>query len=111
MGPPALRPLFRKMFPRLFSGGTTKEAGKYSTSSKCGDATGIGGTIHLNDMHRSNVQTDILGYSPDGSQEDIMRYNGILRTTLMSNTTMRFRWKEERRYTTREDDATANAEV
>ncbi|EKJ71922.1 hypothetical protein FPSE_07925 [Fusarium pseudograminearum CS3096] len=78
---PALRPLFRKMFPRLLSSRSTKEAGKYLKSSKCGNATGIGGTIYLKDMHRSNVQTEIHSYSPDGSQKDIMRYTGILRTT------------------------------
>jgi hypothetical protein len=81
---PALRPLFRKMFPRLFSGRSTNEAGKYITPNKYGNGTGIGGSFHLKDMHRSRTQTEIRGYTPNGSEEEIMTYNGILRTTAVS---------------------------
>ncbi|KAH6954807.1 hypothetical protein DER45DRAFT_616140 [Fusarium avenaceum] len=78
---PTLRPLFRSMFPRLFSGPTTNEAGKYNTAHT-GDNGGAGVvSFHLKDMHRSRTQTEIRGYSPNGSEEEIMTYNGILRTT------------------------------
>uniref|UniRef100_A0A0D2XJA9 Rhodopsin domain-containing protein n=1 Tax=Fusarium oxysporum (strain Fo5176) TaxID=660025 RepID=A0A0D2XJA9_FUSOF len=78
---PALRPLFRKMFPRLFSGRSTNETGKYNTPSRYGNCASGGGIFHLKDMHRSRTQTEIRGYSPNGSEEEIMTYNGILRTT------------------------------
>ncbi|KAH7232406.1 uncharacterized protein BKA55DRAFT_581072 [Fusarium redolens] len=84
---PALRPLFRKMFPRLFSGTSTNDAGKYNTPSAYGNSSRHGAgtagvtSFHLKDMHRSRTQTEIRGYSPNGSEEEIMTYNGILRTT------------------------------
>ncbi|RBR11054.1 uncharacterized protein FIESC28_09199 [Fusarium coffeatum] len=78
---PALRPLFRKMFPRLFSGRTTNEAGIYKSQSKYGNGTGGVGSFHLKDMSRTRTQTEIRGYTPNGSEEEIMTYNGILRTT------------------------------
>lgn len=81
---PALRPLFRKMFPRLFSGRSTNETGKYNTPSRYGNCASGGGLFHLKDMHRSRTQTEIRGYSPNGSEEEIMTYNGILRTTAVS---------------------------
>ncbi|KAF5717235.1 integral membrane protein PTH11 [Fusarium mundagurra] len=79
---PALRPLFRRMFPRLFSGKSSTENGKYNTpSSRYGNGTAGVSSFHLKDMHRSRTQTEIRGYSPNGSEEEIMTYNGILRTT------------------------------
>ena len=81
---PALRPLFRKMFPRLFSGRTTNEAGIYKSQSKYGNGTGGVGSFHLKDMSRTRTQTEIRGYTPNGSEEEIMTYNGILRTTAVS---------------------------
>ncbi|RFN46075.1 hypothetical protein FIE12Z_9676 [Fusarium flagelliforme] len=78
---PALRPLFRKMFPRLFSGRTTNEAGIYKSQSKYGNGTGGVGSFHLKNMSRTRTQTEIRGYTPNGSEEEIMTYNGILRTT------------------------------
>ncbi|KAJ4122950.1 hypothetical protein NW768_009941 [Fusarium equiseti] len=78
---PALRPLFRKMFPRLFSGRTTNEAGVYKSQSKYGNGTGGVSSFHLRDMSRTRTQTEIRGYTPNGSEEEIMTYNGILRTT------------------------------
>ncbi|KAH7192893.1 uncharacterized protein B0J16DRAFT_316575 [Fusarium flagelliforme] len=81
---PALRPLFRKMFPRLFSGRTTNEAGIYKSQSKYGNGTGGVGSFHLKNMSRTRTQTEIRGYTPNGSEEEIMTYNGILRTTAVS---------------------------
>ncbi|KAK7596859.1 hypothetical protein V3481_003467 [Fusarium oxysporum f. sp. vasinfectum] len=81
---PALRPLFRKMFPRLFSGRSANETGKYNTPSRYVNCACGGGSFHLKDMDRSRAQTEIRGYSPNGSEEEIMTYNGILRTTSVS---------------------------
>ncbi|KAG5791067.1 hypothetical protein H9Q69_009874 [Fusarium xylarioides] len=81
---PALRPLFRRMFPRLFSGKSTNDTGKYNTPSRYGNGTAGVSSFHLKDMHRSRTQTEIRGYSPNGSEEEIMTYNGILRTTAVS---------------------------
>ncbi|RKK24759.1 hypothetical protein BFJ65_g2685 [Fusarium oxysporum f. sp. cepae] len=69
------------MFPRLFSGRSTNETGKYNTPSRYGNCASGGGLFHLKDMHCSWTQTEIRGYSPNGSEEEIMTYNGILRTT------------------------------
>lgn len=81
---PALRPLFRKMFPRLFSGRSTNETGKYNTPSRFGNCACGGGSFHLKDMDRSRARTEIRGYSPNGNEEEIMTYNGSLRTTAVS---------------------------
>ncbi|SCO19535.1 uncharacterized protein FFB20_15708 [Fusarium fujikuroi] len=35
----------------------------------------------MKDMRRSRTQTEIRGYSPNGSEEEIMIYNGILLIT------------------------------
>ncbi|TVY77727.1 hypothetical protein Focb16_v007450 [Fusarium oxysporum f. sp. cubense] len=77
----ALRPLFRKMFPRLFSGRSTNGTGKYNTPSRFGNCACGGGSFHLKDMDRSRARTEIRGYSPNGNEEEIMTYNGSLRTT------------------------------
>jgi hypothetical protein len=81
---PTLRPLFRTMFPRLFSGPSTNEIGKYVTPNEGGNGGAGIVSFHLKDMHRSRTQTEIRGYSPNGSEEEIMTYNGILRTTAVS---------------------------
>ncbi|KAM0245905.1 hypothetical protein ACHAP5_005055 [Fusarium lateritium] len=69
------------MFPRLFSGPSTNGAGKYNTPNTGGNGGAGIVSLHLKDMHRSGTQTEIRGYSPNGSEEEIMTYNGILRTT------------------------------
>jgi hypothetical protein len=81
---PTLRPLFRSVFPRLFSGPTTNEIGNYNTPNTGGNGGAGIVSFHLKDMHRSRTQTEIRGYSPNGSEEEIMTYNGILRTTAVS---------------------------
>ncbi|KAF5026998.1 hypothetical protein F66182_872 [Fusarium sp. NRRL 66182] len=77
---PALRPLFRRMFPRLFSGRTSDENANYDTPNRYGNSTQALASFQLKDMRRSKTQTEIRGYTPNGSEEEIMTYNGILRT-------------------------------
>lgn len=88
---PALRPLFRKMFPGLFSNKSSNE--QYNTpsnyASNYGTGTGRRGTtlnqsFPLKDMHVSKTRTEIRGHSPNESEEEIMTYNGIIRTTAVS---------------------------
>ncbi|WZH50305.1 hypothetical protein QYS62_011549 [Fusarium acuminatum] len=81
---PALRPLFRRMFPRLFSGKSTNDTRNYNTPSHYANGTAGGMSFQLKDIHRSRTQTEIRGYSPNGSEEEIMTYNGILRTTAVA---------------------------
>ncbi|KAK1637771.1 hypothetical protein BDP81DRAFT_460405 [Colletotrichum phormii] len=84
---PALRPLFRRWMPKLF-GGTTKKTtgkgyyGKYATGS-LRNPTGIqeGNDITLKEMRSRAHCTEIRSVSPSGSEEEIMTYNGIVRTT------------------------------
>ncbi|KAM6517791.1 hypothetical protein FSOLCH5_006559 [Fusarium solani] len=83
---PALRPLFRRMFPGLFSNKSSNEAMDYNTRSRYDNSTGIRHTtaarsFPLKDIHLSKTHTEIRGHSPNGSEEEIMTYNGIIRTT------------------------------
>ncbi|EXK25349.1 hypothetical protein FOXG_17561 [Fusarium oxysporum f. sp. lycopersici 4287] len=84
---PALRPLFRKMFPGLFSNKSSNE--NYNTPrnyvSNYGTGTdrrhaNINQSFPLKDMHVSKTRTEIRGHSPNESEEEIMTYNGIIRT-------------------------------
>ncbi|KAF7562140.1 hypothetical protein G7046_g1982 [Stylonectria norvegica] len=85
---PALRPLFRRMFPGLFSNKSSNDNGayNYNTPSNYGTGTGLRhtaghGAFPLKDMHAGKTHTEIRGHSPNGSEEEIMTYNGIIRTT------------------------------
>lgn len=87
---PALRPLFRRMFPGLFSNKSSNEAMEYNAPSRYGNSTGIRhttatGSFPLRDIHLSKTHTEIRGHSPNGSEEEIMTYNGIIRTTAVSH--------------------------
>lgn len=96
---PALRPLFSRWFPKLF--GT--DGSKSTEQPYAGNL--YGGSSHITSAHRGagdrgtdnresryalkdlgstwkqNQHTEIRGVSPSGSEEEIMTYNGILRTT------------------------------
>lgn len=92
---PALRPLFRTWMPQLF-GNTT---GKYMSGKQSGlpygnsyvTGTGRGGTgsgtgrgVALKSLRggvSKSQHTECRSISPSGSEEEIMTYNGILRTT------------------------------
>ncbi|VUC28752.1 unnamed protein product [Clonostachys rosea] len=92
---PALRPLFSRWYPKLFgtesggkshstpydnSLGQTSRVTAQNNRSNVRDSSGYA----LKDLHPSrkhNQHTEIRGISPSGSEEEIMTYNGILRTT------------------------------
>ncbi|WYZ35089.1 hypothetical protein EsH8_I_001365 [Colletotrichum jinshuiense] len=90
---PALRPLFRKWMPGMFSNKSSADNNAYNSSqyARYGTGTGtgtgavrnqrntIGNGFPLKDMR--NTHTEIRGHSPDGSEEEIMTFNGIVRTT------------------------------
>ena len=86
---PALRPLFRRWFPSLFGGSSgvtsgTPYADRYGTGTR--GTNGLRShnhdNIHLKDLRGSrNQHTEIRSVSPTGSEEEIMTYNGIMRTT------------------------------
>ncbi|KAF9871502.1 hypothetical protein CkaCkLH20_11149 [Colletotrichum karsti] len=91
---PALRPLFRKWMPGMFSNKSSNDNGVYNNGQYARYGTGTGtGTTSKHNMHRNTVgngfplkdmrstHTEIRGHSPDGSEEEIMTYNGIMRTT------------------------------
>ncbi|KAK7429462.1 hypothetical protein QQZ08_004054 [Neonectria magnoliae] len=84
---PALRPLFRRMFPGLFSNKSSNDR-DYNTPNY-GTGTGrrittTNGTFPLKDMHTGKTHTEIRGHSPNESEEEIMTYNGIIRTTAVN---------------------------
>ncbi|KZL81294.1 cfem domain-containing protein [Colletotrichum incanum] len=90
---PALRPLFRKWMPGMFSNKSSAGNAGYNSSQYApygvgtGNGTGAsrlnrntaGNGFPLKDMR--NTHTEIRGHSPDGSEEEIMTFNGIIRTT------------------------------
>jgi hypothetical protein len=76
------------MFPGLFSNKSSNE--NYNTpsnyASNYGTGTGrrhtnINQSFPLKDMHVSKTRTEIRGHSPNESEEEILTYNGIIRTT------------------------------
>jgi hypothetical protein len=89
---PALRPLFRRWFPQLFSNGT-------GTNSAFPDTYGLTGnhrsrvTAGRSEHHHSMTsglglkdlkdksQFKVRSHSPSGSEEEIMTFDGIMRTT------------------------------
>ncbi|KAI2465660.1 hypothetical protein F4781DRAFT_408497 [Annulohypoxylon bovei var. microspora] len=95
---PALRPLFMIWFPRFFSSlrgtsnqnyryrdapyvndtGNANKSGTNGNSSK-GDHTSYGTSSFA--LRDTNKRTEIRGHSPTTSEEEIMTYNGIVRTT------------------------------
>ncbi|KAH7008308.1 CFEM domain-containing protein [Ilyonectria destructans] len=87
---PALRPLFLKWFPRFFS--ALKSSGQKYSNDQYGRSTGTkrsrsGTAIRSN--HRNGPfplkdikgRSEIRGHSPTNSEEEIMTYNGILKTS------------------------------
>ena len=91
---PALRPLFARLAPRLFGSSGAKTTGTpYANSHGQSANVTANGTKNgkrdtsmnymLKDFPhgRKQTQTEIRGVSPSGSEEEIMTYNGILRTT------------------------------
>lgn len=92
---PALRPLFRTWMPNLFAGSSRRYlSGKKSQYPEYGNSyfpgtgkrvsTTDGSGIALKAIGRSanrTQHTECRSESPSGSEEEIMTYNGILRTT------------------------------
>jgi hypothetical protein len=82
---PVLRGLFGLWFPKMFAsfGGSKRS---YTDGSKSHhpsqSGTGSQGSRHIETFHMKNVKTrsEIRSYSPSGSEEEIMTYNGIIRT-------------------------------
>ncbi|KAF4471582.1 integral membrane PTH11 [Fusarium albosuccineum] len=89
---PALRPLFRRWFPKLFGGSSRKTTGTPYGNNYASGTRGTNGLrstnhdgaidIRLKDLRGSRAHhTEIRSISPNGSEEEIMTYNGIMRTT------------------------------
>ncbi|GJC92583.1 hypothetical protein ColKHC_01409 [Colletotrichum higginsianum] len=94
---PALRPLFRRWMPGMFSNKSSADNAGYNSGAgggqyaRYGAGTGNGtgnGRINRNTVGNGfpmkdmrSMHTEIRGHSPDGSEEEIMTFNGIIRTT------------------------------
>lgn len=89
---PTLRPLMRKWFPSLFGGTSantsanryygsgygSRSRGAHTLDSRHDDSNGM----TLKDLRSSRIhQTEITSGSPNSSEEEIIRYPGIMRTT------------------------------
>lgn len=89
---PTLRPLVRKWFPGLFAGSSantganryygsrygSRSRGMHTLESRHDDSNGM----PLKDIRNSRIhQTEITSGSPNTSEEEIIRYPGIMRTT------------------------------
>ena len=92
---PALRPLFRKWFPRLFStrtGGGSAYPDTYGLSGNHRSRITGGRSEHHHSMTPGMVLKDlkdlkdksqykVRSHSPSASEEEIMTFDGIMRTT------------------------------
>jgi hypothetical protein len=90
---PALRPLFRKWFPRLFStrtpnsaypdsyGNTGNNRSKITAGKKSEHHHSMTPGIVLKDLKDKRDHTKVRSHSPSASEEEIMTFNGIMRTT------------------------------
>lgn len=96
---PALRPLFSRWFPRLFGshlGGKSDDRIYDNSDGVTASANATAGGTNKSHKHnrhsinyklssfkpsRKHALTEIRGISPTGSEDEIMTYNGILRTT------------------------------
>jgi hypothetical protein len=97
---PALRPLLSRWLPNLFpdfsgrssgtggGGDTLATIGGTNSATARGRNAGVESSSNhhiLKDLHpyrkKQQQHTEIRGTSPTGSEEEIMTYNGILRTT------------------------------
>lgn len=89
---PALRPLFRQWFPRLFSTNTNGGSAypdTYGLSGNHRSRVTAGRSEHHHSMTPGMVLKDlkdksqfkVRSHSPSASEEEIMTYNGIMRTT------------------------------
>ena len=84
---PALRYIFGIWFPQMFASSSRSKYGAngsgpkiyYNNSSRSGARTADGGIV-LRDLKGSRHHTEIRSSSPSGSEEQIMTYNGIIRT-------------------------------
>jgi hypothetical protein len=85
---PALRPLFLKWFPRM-SSAYKSSSNKYSNGRSTTTKRSRTGTGPLSSHHHSNTfplkdtkgRSEIRSHSPTNSEEEIMTYNGILKTS------------------------------
>ncbi|KAH8170558.1 CFEM domain-containing protein [Sarocladium implicatum] len=89
---PALRGLFVKWFPRFFSSLTSGGRPAYGESGYSGKQSrsgtnGLNSQHHMGSRHTDTFQmknmknrSEIRSHSPTASEEEIMTYNGIIRT-------------------------------
>lgn len=82
---PVLRGLFGIWFPKMFASFSGSKR-SYTDGSKSHhpsqSGTGSQGSRHTEKFQMKNIKTrsEIRSYSPSGSEEEIMTYNGIIRT-------------------------------
>ncbi|KAK7409729.1 hypothetical protein QQX98_008110 [Neonectria punicea] len=87
---PALRPLFLKWFPRFFSALKSSGAkyskdqyGRSTTAKRSRSGTNIRSSHHNGPFPLKDIKgrSEIRSHSPTNSEEEIMTYNGILKTS------------------------------
>lgn len=94
---PALRPLFSRWYPKLFGSNSAKSSNQPYPNQYHRKHSGLGSNgvdrsqnheshpinYMLRDLNpgRKHAKTEVRGMSPSGSEEEILTYNGILRTT------------------------------
>lgn len=88
---PALRGLFRRWFPKLFGGSSNKKTrtpygNTYGSATRATDGMRSANHDGLSDIRLKDLRgprthhTEIRSVSLNGSEEEIMTYNGIMRT-------------------------------
>lgn len=84
---PALWPLIRQWFPRLVS--RLNSSYKGGSAGWTGEPSGVDQsskrqTFMMKSMRSNHGRSELRSKSPSGSEEEIMTYNGILRTTAIT---------------------------
>ncbi|KAL1882853.1 hypothetical protein Daus18300_000491 [Diaporthe australafricana] len=79
---PALRPLLRTWFPRLFRTSVSKESGSCQKHPYCAEGrSGNERSIRMHSMGHTRANMRSVRESPTDSQEEIFRPVGIMKTT------------------------------
>lgn len=79
---PALRPLLRTWFPRLFGTYNIEQSGPYlNRNCRNGDRSAEEGSIMMSNLGNRHVDARGRSHSPTGSQDSIFNSGGIRRTT------------------------------
>lgn len=79
---PALRPLLRRWFPRMFRNASSEQSGPYQKQRNYGEGRSANSkSIRLESLGQTRADIRSGARSPADSQEEIFNSDGIMKTT------------------------------